>query len=67
MSPILSLCMFFKGERLLKKELMLKEPTAAAIAYALDKKVGGERNVLIFGLWGSTFNVSIPTIEGRIF
>ena len=34
------------------------EPTAAAIAYGLDKKVGAERNVLIFDLGGGTFDVS---------
>merc|ERR1712055_609880 len=41
--------------------------TAAAIAYGLDKKVGGERNVLIFDLGGGTFDVSILTIEEGIF
>lgn len=38
---------------------IINEPTAAAIAYGLDKKVGGERNVLIFDLGGGTFDVSI--------
>src|ERR1700722_13436664 len=37
-------------------------PTAAAIAYGLDKKVTGVRNVLIFDLGGGTFNVSILKI-----
>merc|ERR1712002_603051 len=46
---------------------MGNEPTAAAIAYGLDKKVGGERNVLIFDLGGGTFDVSILTIEDGIF
>ena len=46
---------------------IINEPTAAAIAYGLDKKVGGERNVLIFDLGGGTFDVSILTIEEGIF
>merc|ERR1719193_368576 len=37
---------------------IINEPTAAAIAYGLDKKVDGERNVLIFDLGGGTFNDS---------
>merc|ERR1712172_465867 len=44
------------------------EPTAAAIAYGLDKKKGqGECNVLIFDLGGGTFDVSILSIEDGIF
>merc|ERR1711976_1021594 len=46
---------------------IINEPTAAAIAYGLDKKVGQERNVLIFDLGGGTFDVSILTIEEGIF
>uniref|UniRef100_A0A8D0LB67 Uncharacterized protein n=1 Tax=Sphenodon punctatus TaxID=8508 RepID=A0A8D0LB67_SPHPU len=46
---------------------IINEPTAAAIAYGLDKKVGGERNVLIFDLGGGTFDVSLLTIEDGIF
>lgn len=46
---------------------IVNEPTAAAIAYGLDKKVSGERNVLIFDLGGGTFDVSILTIEDGIF
>ncbi|XP_049946043.1 heat shock 70 kDa protein cognate 4 isoform X1 [Schistocerca serialis cubense] len=48
---------------------IINEPTAAAIAYGLDKKVSGhgERNVLIFDLGGGTFDVSILTIEDGIF
>merc|ERR1711887_267263 len=46
---------------------IINEPTAAAIAYGLDKKVGGESNVLIFDLGGGTFDVSILTIEEGIF
>jgi len=46
---------------------IINEPTAAAIAYGLDKKSGQERNVLIFDLGGGTFDVSILTIEDGIF
>ena len=46
---------------------IINEPTAAAIAYGLDKKGGGERNVLIFDLGGGTFDVSILTINDGIF
>ena len=48
---------------------IINEPTAAAIAYGLDKKdtVRGERNVLIFDLGGGTFDVSLLTIEEGIF
>merc|ERR1712107_606818 len=47
---------------------IINEPTAAAIAYGLDKKKGqGECNVLIFDLGGGTFDVSILTIEEGIF
>jgi len=45
---------------------IINEPTAAAIAYGLDKK-DGERNVLIFDLGGGTFDVSVLTIEDGIF
>jgi len=49
---------------------IINEPTAAAIAYGLDKKKGnskGENNVLIFDLGGGTFDVSILSIEDGIF
>merc|ERR1711962_1844945 len=46
---------------------IINEPTAAAIAYGLDKKVGAERNVLIFDLGGGTFDVSVLAIEDGIF
>ena len=46
---------------------IINEPTAAAIAYGLDKKVAGERNVLIYDLGGGTFDVSLLTIEEGIF
>jgi len=45
---------------------IINEPTAAAIAYGLDKK-GDEKNVLIFDLGGGTFDVSLLTIEEGIF
>jgi L1 cell adhesion molecule like protein len=46
---------------------IINEPTAAAIAYGLDKKQTGEKNVLIFDCGGGTFDVSILTIEESIF
>jgi len=46
---------------------IINEPTAAAIAYGLDKNAAGERNVLIFDLGGGTFDVSILSIEDGIF
>uniref|UniRef100_A0A453IDM4 Heat shock protein 70 n=1 Tax=Aegilops tauschii subsp. strangulata TaxID=200361 RepID=A0A453IDM4_AEGTS len=48
---------------------IINEPTAAAIAYGLDKKSTsvGEKNVLIFDLGGGTFDVSLLTIEEGIF
>merc|ERR1712187_480199 len=48
---------------------IINEPTAAAIAYGLDKASGseGERNVLIFDLGGGTFDVSLLSIEDGIF
>jgi len=46
---------------------IINEPTAAAIAYGLDKKSSSETNVLIFDMGGGTFDVSILTIEDGIF
>jgi hypothetical protein len=47
---------------------IINEPTAAAIAYGLDKKKGGgERNILIFDLGGGTFDVSLLSIDEGIF
>merc|ERR1711988_1613919 len=47
---------------------IINEPTAAAIAYGLDKKGGaGEKNILIFDLGGGTFDVSLLVIEEGIF
>ena len=45
---------------------IINEPTAAAIAYGLDKK-GDEKNILIFDLGGGTFDVSLLTIDDGIF
>jgi len=46
---------------------IVNEPTAAAIAYGLEKKSKGERNVLIFDLGGGTFDVSLLTIDEGVF
>ncbi|XP_013174029.1 PREDICTED: heat shock protein 68 [Papilio xuthus] len=47
---------------------IINEPTAAALAYGLDKDLKGEKNVLIFDLGGGTFDVSILQIsEGSLF
>merc|ERR1711943_122056 len=46
---------------------IINEPTAAAIAYGLDKKSACETNVLIFDLGGGTFDVSLLTIDDGIF
>ena len=45
---------------------IINEPTAAAIAYGLDKK-GAEQNILIYDLGGGTFDVSLLTIEDGVF
>ena len=46
---------------------IINEPTAAAIAYGLDKKGQGERNVLIYDLGGGTFDVSLLTLDDGVF
>jgi len=46
---------------------IINEPTAAAIAYGLDKKSKTERNILIFDCGGGTFDVSILNIDDSIF
>lgn len=51
----------------LKVLRIINEPTAAAIAYGLDKGAQGERNVLIFDLGGGTFDVSLLTIDDGVF
>lgn len=46
---------------------MLSEPTAAAIAYGLDKKYKDEKNILVYDLGGGTFDVSLLTIDNGVF
>jgi L1 cell adhesion molecule like protein len=48
---------------------IINEPTAAAIAYGLDKRANceGERNIFVFDLGGGTFDVSLLTIKGEVF
>ncbi|XP_027928318.1 probable mediator of RNA polymerase II transcription subunit 37c [Vigna unguiculata] len=48
---------------------IINEPTAAAIAYGLDKRTDcvGERNIFIFDLGGGTFDVSLLTIKDKVF
>ena len=46
---------------------IINEPTAAAIAYGLDRTSTGEKNVLIFDLGGGTFDVSLLNIVGGVF
>lgn len=45
---------------------IINEPTAAAIAYGIDKKEG-EKNILVFDLGGGTFDVSLLTIDNGVF
>ena len=45
---------------------IINEPTAAAIAYALDKNID-DKNFLIFDLGGGTFDVTIINIDGNIY
>jgi len=47
-------------------ERIINEPTAAAIAYGMDK-TGGESNVLVFDLGGGTFDVTLLTIDNGVF
>merc|ERR1711957_391998 len=50
----------------MKVARIINEPTAAAIAYGMDKK-GGESNVLVFDLGGGTFDVTLLTIDNGVF
>jgi len=45
---------------------IINEPSAAAIAYGLDKKQG-EKNVIVFDLGGGTFDVSLLAIDNGVF
>ena len=45
---------------------IINEPTAAAIAYGMDKKQG-EKNIIVFDLGGGTFDVSLLTIDNGVF
>merc|ERR1719265_767605 len=45
---------------------IINEPTAAAIAYGLDRR-GGEKNILVFDLGGGTFDVTLLTIDNGVF
>ncbi|CAJ2671072.1 unnamed protein product [Trifolium pratense] len=48
---------------------IMSEPTAAAVAYGLDKRTNcaGERNIFVFDLGGGTFDVSLVTIKDKVF
>lgn len=46
---------------------IINQPTAAAIAYGLDKKGSQDKNVLIFDLGGGTFDVSLLTMNDGFF
>jgi len=46
---------------------IINEPTAAAIAYGLDKGSSGEQTILVFDLGGGTFDVSLLVIDDGIF
>jgi L1 cell adhesion molecule like protein len=51
----------------LKVHRIINEPTAAAIAYGLDKATSGEKNILIFDLGGGTFDVTLLTLDEGVF
>ena len=53
----------------MKVERILNEPTAAAIAYGLDKHkaAGAEKNILVYDLGGGTFDVTLLTMDGGVF
>merc|ERR1719409_395000 len=50
----------------MKVQRIINEPTAAAIAYGMDKKEG-EKNILVFDLGGGTFDVTLLTIDNGVF
>ena len=51
----------------LKVERIINEPTAAALAYGLDQKTTGDKNVLIFDCGGGTHDVSLMQIDEGVF
>lgn len=51
----------------LKVERIINEPTAAALAYGLDQKTSGDKNVLIFDCGGGTHDVSLLQIDEGVF
>jgi molecular chaperone DnaK (HSP70) len=51
----------------LKVERVLNEPTAAAIAYGLDRNTNKEENILVFDLGGGTFDVTLLNIDNGVF
>mmetsp|Transcript_53525 Transcript_53525/g.105550 ORF Transcript_53525/g.105550 Transcript_53525/m.105550 type:complete len:711 (+) Transcript_53525:77-2209(+) len=51
----------------LKVERVLNEPTAAAIAYGLDRSTNKEENILVFDLGGGTFDVTLLNIDNGVF
>lgn len=51
----------------LKVERVLNEPTAAAIAYGLDRSSSKEENILVFDLGGGTFDVTLLTLDNGVF
>ena len=46
---------------------IMSDPTAAAIAYGVNRNTGGEQNILIFDLGGGTLDVTVITLEDNIF
>ncbi|CAN0437481.1 unnamed protein product, partial [Ectocarpus sp. 12 AP-2014] len=46
---------------------IINEPTAAALAYGMDKKSSQEKNILVYDLGGGTFDVSLLTIDDGVF
>lgn len=54
------------GLEVLEVLRIINEPTAAAIAYGMDKKQG-EKNIVVFDLGGGTFDVSLLTIDNGVF
>jgi molecular chaperone DnaK len=51
----------------LKVQRIINEPTAAALAYGLDKKDGADRNIAVYDLGGGTFDISILELGDGVF